>query len=228
MGQVCSLWCRAHNEGVSAPCTRARPSCLPCGDPARTERTSGRSRSRQPSSGYKVRANSALILLPTTSNTALCLGFLFFGTITHVEETIRTLVEGAAWQRNPVRFLILDLALVAGVDMSAAEAFVRVQRILAARRVVLVFCGFSLESSVGRSLRNVDLLEMDGVELFATFNDALECESCSSLLSQAEYLIGERPGTENVYLRTWFSSQKTETHAVGEFVCVRLSETHAQ
>lgn len=33
-------------------------------------------------------------------------------------------------------------------------------------------------------------------------------------------LIGERLGTENVYLRTWFSSQKTETHAVGEFVCV--------
>ncbi|KAI0727658.1 sulfate transporter family-domain-containing protein [Fomitopsis betulina] len=122
-------------------------------------------------------------------------GFLFFGTITHVEETIRTLVEGAAWKRNPVRFLILDLSSVAGVDMSAAEAFVRVQRVLAARRVVLVFCGFSLHSSVGRSLRNVGLLEMDGVELFATFNDALEW-------------------TENVYLRTWFSSQKTETHAV--------------
>ena len=103
-------------------------------------------------------------------------GFLFFGTITHVEETIRTLVGGAAWQRSPVRFLILDLSLVAGVDMSAAEAFVRVQRLLATRRVVLVFCGFSLESNIGRSLRNVDLLEMDGVELFATFNDALECE----------------------------------------------------
>ncbi|KAH9840810.1 sulfate transporter family-domain-containing protein [Rhodofomes roseus] len=122
-------------------------------------------------------------------------GFLFFGTITHVEETIRTLVEGPAWQRNPVRFLILDLSLVAGVDMSAAEALVRVQRLLASRRVVLVLCGFSLESNVGRSLRNVELLDTEGVELFATFNDALEW-------------------TENVYLRTWFSSQKTETQAV--------------
>ena len=102
-------------------------------------------------------------------------GFLFFGTITHVEETIRTLVEGPSWQRNPIRFLILDLTLVAGVDMSAAEAFVRVQRLLASRRVMLVFCGFSLESNVGRSLGNVDLLEMEGVEVFATFSDALEC-----------------------------------------------------
>lgn len=127
----------------------------------------------------KLRTDAPLII----PNAILAAGFLFFGTITHVEETIRTLVEGAAWQRNPVRFLILDLSPVAGVDMSAAEAFVRVQRVLAARRVVLVFCGFSLESNIGRSLRNVDLLEMDGVELFATFNDALECESCSSVVN---------------------------------------------
>ena len=53
-------------------------------------------------------------------------GFLFFGTIAHVEEKMRTLVAGAEWHANPVRFLILDLSLVAGVDLSAAEAFVRV------------------------------------------------------------------------------------------------------
>ncbi|KAH9943577.1 sulfate transporter family-domain-containing protein [Amylocystis lapponica] len=122
-------------------------------------------------------------------------GFLFFGTITHVEETILTLVEGPAWQRNPLRFLVLDLALVAGVDMSAAEAFVRVQRILAARRVVLVFCGFAVESSVGKALTNVGLLEMEGVELFSVLNDALEW-------------------TENVYLRAWFASQKAQSPAV--------------
>ncbi|KAL6303578.1 sulfate transporter family-domain-containing protein [Sparassis latifolia] len=118
-------------------------------------------------------------------------GFLFFGTITNVEETIRTLVEGPTWQHNPTRFLILDLSLVAGVDMSAAEAFVRVQRLLSTKRVVLVFCGFSVESPVGIALQNVGLLEMDGVELFSTFNDALEW-------------------TENVYLRAWFASQKAD------------------
>lgn len=102
-------------------------------------------------------------------------GFLFFGTITHVEETMRMLVCGPAWDTSPVRFFIMDLGLVAGVDMSAAEALVRVQRFLAAKNVVLVFCGFNMESPIGRALKSVELLEMDGVELFATFNDALEC-----------------------------------------------------
>ena len=97
-----------------------------------------------------------------------------------MEETIRGLVAPSAWARAPVRFVVLDLALVAGVDMSAAEAFVRIQRLLAAQRVVLVFCGFAPETPIGRALRSVDLLEMEGVELFATFNDALECELSSS------------------------------------------------
>lgn len=109
-------------------------------------------------------------------------GFLFFGTITHVEEAIRGLLDEPAWQRNPIRFLVLDLALVAGVDMSAAEAFVRVQRLLASKRVVLVLCGFTVESNVGRALNNVGLLEMPGVELFETFSGAIECESeCACL-----------------------------------------------
>ncbi|KAI0077979.1 hypothetical protein K474DRAFT_1594928 [Panus rudis PR-1116 ss-1] len=122
-------------------------------------------------------------------------GFLFFGTITHVEETIRGLVNGLAWQRDPVRFLVLDLSLAAGVDMSAAEAFVRVQRLLAGKRVTLVLCGFTIDSPVGRALASVELLDMDGVEVFSTYADALEW-------------------TENAYLRAWFSSQKRETNAV--------------
>jgi len=122
-------------------------------------------------------------------------GFLFFGTITHVEETIRSLIEGPSWQREFIRFLILDLSLVMGVDMSAAEAFVRVQRLVASRKVTLVFCGFFVESPVGRALGSVGLLDLDCVELFTTFADALEW-------------------TENAYLRAWFASQKVETHAV--------------
>ncbi|KAJ2977836.1 hypothetical protein NUW54_g11369 [Trametes sanguinea] len=117
---------------------------------------------------------------------------MFFGTITHVEEAIRALLDDLVWRRNPIRFLVLDLALVAGVDMSAAEAFVRVQRLLAGKKVVLVLCGFTVDSSVGRALNNVGLLEMDGVELFETFSDAVEW-------------------TENTYLRAWFRAQKAET-----------------
>lgn len=103
-------------------------------------------------------------------------GFLFFGTITYVEETIRSLMDASSWKRNPVRFLVLDLSSVPDVDMSSAEAFVRVLRLLSARCVTLVFCGFAAESIVGRALQSVDVLGAEGVEIFSTFNDAMECE----------------------------------------------------
>jgi len=102
-------------------------------------------------------------------------GFLFFGTITNVEESIRSLVEGNSWSQNPIRFLVVDLSLVYGVDMSAAEAFVRLQRLLSSKMVVLVFCGFRMDSPVGRSLSNVGLFNMEYVECFVTCNDVMEC-----------------------------------------------------
>ncbi|KAH9933958.1 sulfate transporter family-domain-containing protein [Epithele typhae] len=118
-------------------------------------------------------------------------GFLFFGTIARVEDSISALLRDDAWRREPLRFLVLDLALVAGVDMSAAEALLRVHRLLAQRGVVLVLCGVT-DGEVGRALANVGLLDAPGVELFTTFSDAVEW-------------------TENVYLRAWFEAQKTET-----------------
>ncbi|KAG0696357.1 sulfate transporter family-domain-containing protein [Suillus ampliporus] len=119
-------------------------------------------------------------------------GFLFFGTIAHVEETLRNTVEDAAWQRNPVRFVVVDLSLVVGVDMSAAEAFVRVQRLLAAKGVVLVFCGVTPDSPCGKALSSVGVLQEPFVEVFETLNDAMEW-------------------TENAYLRAWFRAQKSWT-----------------
>ncbi|KAJ8516740.1 hypothetical protein ONZ45_g5982 [Pleurotus djamor] len=118
-------------------------------------------------------------------------GFLFFGTIVSVEDCIRDIIEGASWQRNPVRFLVLDLSLVAGIDMSAAEAFVRVHRLVATKHVILVFSGFDEKDEVGKALQTVEVLGADGVELFETLNDALEW-------------------TENAYLRAWFRAHKTE------------------
>ncbi|KAK7036773.1 hypothetical protein VNI00_011439 [Paramarasmius palmivorus] len=116
-------------------------------------------------------------------------GFLFFGTISYVEETIRSVVEGPSWSKNPVRFLVLDLSLVHGVDMSSAEAFVRILRLLQQKYIALVFCGFEADSAVGKALQSVDVLGAEGVELFSTFNDAMEW-------------------TENCYLRAWFRAQK--------------------
>lgn len=103
-------------------------------------------------------------------------GFLFFGTISHVEDTIRSPVNDPTFHVHPVRFVVVDFSLVAGVDLSAAEAFVRVQRLLAAKGVVLVFCGIS-RPEVGKALGSVGVLEQPYVELFETLNDAMECES---------------------------------------------------
>ncbi|TFY58018.1 hypothetical protein EVG20_g8313 [Dentipellis fragilis] len=117
-------------------------------------------------------------------------GFMFFGTITHVEDTIRALIENPA--PHPfIQFLVVDFSLVAGVDLSAAEAFVRIQRMMAARRIVLVFCGIGKagDGNVARALQSVGLLDTDGVEVFDNMNDAVEW-------------------TENVYLRAWFLSAK--------------------
>jgi SulP family sulfate permease len=102
---------------------------------------------------------------------------LFFGTIASVERTIRDAIEGPSWHHNPIRFLVLDLSLVAGVDMSAAEAFVRVHRLLNVKCVALVFCGFSERSAIGQALHSVGVLGGDKVELFSTFDEAMECES---------------------------------------------------
>jgi SulP family sulfate permease len=136
---------------------------------------------------------------------------LFFGTITYVEEAIKNIVEDPAWERRPVRFLVIDLTLVGGVDMSSAEAFVRVQRLLAAKNIVLVFCGFAADSAIGKALQSVGVLGEDFVELFTTFNDAMECTFVQPY-TQPD-LTFCFVGTENAYLRAWFRSQKAVSSA---------------
>ncbi|CAE6431990.1 unnamed protein product [Rhizoctonia solani] len=118
-------------------------------------------------------------------------GMIFFGSVTYVESTIRQLIDIANWHKRPIRFLVVDLALVGGLDMSSAEAFVRVQRLLAVKHVTLILCGVQASSSVGKALQQVDLWadRGTGVEVFGTLNEAMEW-------------------TENVYLRAWFNSLK--------------------
>ncbi|CAE6445014.1 unnamed protein product [Rhizoctonia solani] len=126
-------------------------------------------------------------------------GMIFFGSVTYVESTIRQLIDIANWNKRPIRFLVVDLALVGGLDMSSAEAFVRIQRLLSVKRVTLILCGVQANSPVGKALQQVDLWvdRGTGVEVFGTLNEAMEW-------------------TENVYLRAWFSSlncRKEETHS---------------
>lgn len=86
------------------------------------------------------------------------------------------------WEDNPIRFLIIDFALVGGLDFSSAEAFVRIQRLLAAKDVLLILCGAEPHGLVGTALRAVDLWadeEGSQVEVFRTLNEALEwTENC--------------------------------------------------
>ena len=74
-------------------------------------------------------------------------------------------------------FLIVDMSFVNDLDFSAAEAFVRIQRLLAAKKVLLAFCGVVLGSEAAKALQSVNLwggAEDSTVATFATLNDALE------------------------------------------------------
>lgn len=106
-------------------------------------------------------------------------GFLFFGTIVNVEGSIRGLIEEKAFDKRPIRYLVIDFRRVNGLDFSAAEAFTRIHRILSNRGVHMIICGLDLQDSVGVSLQNVGLFSGDGqVKVFENLNSALEfCEN---------------------------------------------------
>lgn len=106
-------------------------------------------------------------------------GFLFFGTIVSVENRVRGLIEEETFKDQPIRFLILDLKHVNGLDFSAAEAFTRLNRILWKRRVHMIISSIDVEGEIGKSLQNVGLFEKENeVEIFETLNSALEyCEN---------------------------------------------------
>ena len=108
-------------------------------------------------------------------------GYLFFGTIVGVETKIRELLADPL-QIQSIRFLVLDLHNVDGIDFSAAEAFRRINRILKSKDLKLIICGISMGQNVGRSLCNVGLFDAENseeeVQYFASLNSALEyCEN---------------------------------------------------
>lgn len=112
-------------------------------------------------------------------------GYLFFGTIVGVENRIRDLLLDWFPDR-PVRFLIIDLSNVDGVDYSAVEAFSRINRILNGKEVEMILCGFALQGEIGKSLCNVDLFDAKNSAKYSeTPNSALEY--CENYLLKAFY-----------------------------------------
>lgn len=191
LSKVSSLSFKTPSDAAFARYSRETLLCLQSVGQASSGHTSEKWPSRLRSFDFKASDPPSSIISVHCSERPGFAGFLFFGTITYVEEAIRELIDGPSYQKNPVQFLVLDFANVAGVDMSSAEALVRVQRLLAAKCITLVMCGFEVDSPVGKALDSVGLLAAERVELFSTFNDAMEW-------------------TENVYLRTWYRQQKHE------------------
>ncbi|KAG8675110.1 hypothetical protein FPOAC2_01154 [Fusarium poae] len=113
-------------------------------------------------------------------------GYLFFGTIVSVEERIRALLEDSAFTAQPIKFLILDMWHVTGLDYSAGEAFNTISRLLDNKGVVLVLSGVDSETQLGRNLRAVGLGN-DGIEvtMLPNLNSALE--SCENELLKTLY-----------------------------------------
>ncbi|KAI1779913.1 sulfate transporter family protein [Hypoxylon cercidicola] len=106
-------------------------------------------------------------------------GFLFFGTIVGVEEKIRNLISDDVFKTHPIKYIILDLWHVTGIDYSAAEGFKTINRLLNGKGVHLLISGKDAESKIGRSIRAVGI-GVDGPEVMfmPDLNSALEsCEN---------------------------------------------------
>jgi len=120
-------------------------------------------------------------------------GYMFFGTIASVETHVRKLLEE---HKTTTRFVVLDLHHVSGIDFSAAEAFTRMQRLMAVRGVEMIISGVSRGGDVGSALRGVGVWE--SVLVFETLNEALEF--CENEFLKALYHESSNTTTEQ-YLR---------------------------
>ncbi len=123
-------------------------------------------------------------------------GYLFFGTIVSVEEKIRAILDDNVFAKKPIKFLILDLWHVSGLDYSAGEAFNTISRLLDNKGVLLVLSGVDADSQLGRNLRAVGLgSDKIEVTMLPNLNSALEsCENelLKTLYARQEELNGAK------------------------------------
>ncbi|KAL5621534.1 hypothetical protein BROUX41_006434 [Berkeleyomyces rouxiae] len=118
-------------------------------------------------------------------------GYLFFGTIVSVEEKIRELLDDKAFSARPIRYLIVDMRQVTGLDYSAVEAFNTIGRLIKTKNIELIVSGVDPESQLGRNLRSVGLVGPEGMgaALLPDLNSALE--SCENELLKIFYTSHE-------------------------------------
>ncbi|KAJ3274519.1 hypothetical protein HDV01_002647 [Terramyces sp. JEL0728] len=104
-------------------------------------------------------------------------GFMFFGTANQLEESIKDMTS----RSEPIRFIILDFALITGIGYSALETFKRVKRNLKKHNIHLILCNLGqftqkLQSSGIFELDMDENNEMEEriVHILPTLNDSLE------------------------------------------------------
>lgn len=127
----------------------------------------------------------------------------FFGSIVKVEKKVRAMVDAEAFAASPIRFLVVELTHVTGIDFSAAEAFGRMNRILHRREVKMAMAGVTLGSEVGRSLSMVGLFVESAEDptvpvpkVYEDLNGALEaCENELLLVLASKEKMGSEHGT---------------------------------
>lgn len=128
-------------------------------------------------------------------------GFLFFGTVAGIEEKVKSVINDDA---HPVRFVVMDMFHVTGIDYSAGENFNTISRRLHNKRIELIFSAADPDSELGRSLRAIGVgADEVPVHFLPDLNSALEfCENelLKTLYSSQERLASQKIGTPLGYL----------------------------
>ncbi|CUM62656.1 uncharacterized protein PRCAT00000210001 [Priceomyces carsonii] len=106
-------------------------------------------------------------------------GTLFFGSIGGVETDIRSKFENDNFDKNPIKFLILDMKGVESIDFSAAEGFRRILNLLNEFKTHLIISSVFEDDDIIKALRDAGLWDNGrDIKLFNTLNYALEwCEN---------------------------------------------------
>lgn len=120
-------------------------------------------------------------------------GTVFFGSIGGVEKSIRERFEIGYYNKNPIKYLIIDMKGVLSIDFSAAEGFRRILNLTNEFGTQLIISSVKEHDSIVSALRDAGLWNNSGaleIQLFETLNYALEW-------------------SENSFLKTYRTLQKT-------------------
>ena len=101
-------------------------------------------------------------------------GFIFFGTANSLYETIRGYVESS---ETPLRFVMLDLALVRGIDSSAVKSFEKIMQLLNKNDIHLYLANLAERTRNQLEAGGFSSDDHDRLNLFSELDQSLEhCE----------------------------------------------------